>query len=92
MREAISIVRLNETAALWGDAMWRACWQGALAALIVWVVCLSWKRMPSALRYALWWSACLKLVLALSPALIQWPGWRATKSVWHAKPLAMSTP
>lgn len=73
MSAALWIGRLNTSAACWGDAMWRACWQGGLAALTVWLVCLCWKRMPVPLRYGLWWAVCLKLVLGLSPALFRLP-------------------
>jgi len=67
------IGRLNEISSCWSGCMWRACLQGAMAALIVWLVTRSWKRIPPAIRYGLWWAVCLKLVLGLSPVLIMLP-------------------
>jgi len=49
----------------WATALWRACWQGGLALLLVWVVCRGWQSMPPGLRVWLWRLAYLKLLLAL---------------------------
>ncbi|HEX8700126.1 MAG TPA: M56 family metallopeptidase [Myxococcaceae bacterium] len=53
----------------WGhpalEGLWRASWQGALWAGLVWALTRALPRMPSALRAALWWLVCLKFVLSL---------------------------
>lgn len=53
--------------AVWTDAMVRACWQGAVATLIAWIVCtlLLRKAAPST-RAAIWWLACLKTLVAFA--------------------------
>jgi bla regulator protein BlaR1 len=48
------------------EGLWRASWQGALWAGLVWALTRAVPRMPSALRAALWWLVCLKFVLSLS--------------------------
>ena len=63
----------NEAAACWADAMWRSSWQGGILALLVAFVCLVWKRMPSAVRYILWWTVCLKMLVGLIPAFVTLP-------------------
>ena len=54
----------------WGhpalESLWRASWQGALWAGLVWALTRAVPRMPSAVRAALWWLVCLKFVLSLS--------------------------
>jgi beta-lactamase regulating signal transducer with metallopeptidase domain len=49
----------------WVTAMWTACWQGGLLILAVWLVCRLAPRMNPSLRQALWWLACLKLVVGI---------------------------
>jgi beta-lactamase regulating signal transducer with metallopeptidase domain len=44
--------------------MWNACWQGALAIAVVWLMCRAFRLAPK-VRLALWSLACLKLVLSL---------------------------
>ena len=56
---------IESWASVWGDAMWRASWQGGLFILTVWLLCALFPRMPIAARYGLWWLACLKLLVAL---------------------------
>ncbi|MDY7227772.1 M56 family metallopeptidase [Hyalangium rubrum] len=48
------------------ESLWRASWQGALWAGLVWAVTRALPRLPSALRAALWWLVCLKFVLSLA--------------------------
>ncbi len=38
----------------WADALWRACWQGGLALLLIWALCRAWPAMPARLREWLW--------------------------------------
>ncbi|HEX4497359.1 MAG TPA: M56 family metallopeptidase [Thermoanaerobaculia bacterium] len=45
----------------------RAAIEGALFVAAVWAVCRLFPRLPAALRCALWWAACLKLLLGLVP-------------------------
>ncbi|KFE60815.1 M56 family metallopeptidase [Hyalangium minutum] len=53
----------------WGrsalEGLWRASWQGALFAAVVWALTRALPRMPSALRAGLWWLVSLKFVLSL---------------------------
>ncbi|HVG61723.1 MAG TPA: M56 family metallopeptidase [Hyalangium sp.] len=53
----------------WGrsvlEGLWRASWQGALWAALVWALTRAVPRMPSALRAGLWWLVSLKFVLSL---------------------------
>lgn len=64
---------LNALAEQGAAALWRASWQGFVFAALVWLLCLAWRRIPNALRCLLWWLVCLKLVLALGPAVISMP-------------------
>ncbi|GMU07123.1 M56 family metallopeptidase [Corallococcus caeni] len=52
----------------WSESVWRASWQGALCALVVWGVARALPRLPAALRAGLWWLVALKFVLTLG-----WP-------------------
>jgi len=54
----------NLFTAVWAAALWRACWQGGLALLLVWIVCRAWPAVPPQLRVWLWRLAYLKLLLA----------------------------
>jgi bla regulator protein BlaR1 len=45
----------------------RAAVEGAIFVAAVWTVCRLFPRLPAALRCALWWAACLKLLLGLVP-------------------------
>ncbi len=65
MSGAAWIGTINEYASAWSGSMLRTCWQGGLLALALWAVSLCWKRIPSSLRYALWLSVCMRLVLGL---------------------------
>ncbi len=47
------------------ETLARASLQGALFVAAVWIVCRLFPRLPAALRCALWWAACLKLLLGL---------------------------
>ncbi|NTX04446.1 M56 family metallopeptidase [Myxococcus sp. CA051A] len=53
----------------WGfstlECLWRASWQGAPWAALVWGLSHAVPRMPSALRAGLWWLVSLKFVLSL---------------------------
>ncbi len=48
------------------EPLLRASLQGALAVALVWAVCRLVPRLPAALRCALWWLACLRLLVALA--------------------------
>ncbi|HWD40706.1 MAG TPA: hypothetical protein VG944_17795, partial [Fimbriimonas sp.] len=62
---------LDSVAPLWISGMMRACWQGALVIVVVWLVCaiLLRKASPSS-RAALWWLACLKCLIALTVSAV----------------------
>ncbi|MFP2961630.1 hypothetical protein ACLEPN_28455 [Myxococcus sp. 1LA] len=47
------------------SGLWRASWQGALCAALVWAVSRAWPRLPASLRAGLWWLVALKFVVAL---------------------------
>ncbi|WP_342376753.1 peptidase M56 [Myxococcus stipitatus] len=49
----------------WPEGLWRASWQGALCAALVWGVTRVWTRMPASLRAGLWWLVALKFVVTL---------------------------
>ncbi|HLV79604.1 MAG TPA: hypothetical protein VKT32_04955 [Chthonomonadaceae bacterium] len=59
------IAGTEPVALAWGEAVWRACWQGGIFLLAVWGLCRLLPRLPAALQCWLWWLACLKLVLGL---------------------------
>ena len=44
MSHAVSLV--NGFAAAWAEALLRACWQGGLCIVLVWLVCRLWPAMP----------------------------------------------
>jgi len=48
----------------WGDALWRASWQGGLALLLVALATCLWRRMPPLTQTWLWRLALLKVLLA----------------------------
>ncbi len=54
------------SADLLAAALLRASLQGALAVAAVWALCRLVPRLPAALRCALWWLVCLKLLVALA--------------------------
>ncbi len=74
---------LDDLASVWGDAIWRACWQGGLVILLVWTVCWLLKKLPPNLRCWTWRLAYVKLlvvlvwttpiVLPLLPAAVELP-------------------
>jgi beta-lactamase regulating signal transducer with metallopeptidase domain/protocatechuate 3,4-dioxygenase beta subunit len=49
----------------WGDAMWRASWQGAIAILLVWGICRVFPKLPQPAQSWLWRLAFVKLLLGL---------------------------
>lgn len=49
----------------WAAAVWRASWQGGLAALLVWSVCRLAPRMPARFQAWLWRLVVLKFAVAL---------------------------
>ncbi len=61
----MNLASLNDIASLWGPAMLRACWHGALAVGVVWAICRCFPRLSPATRATLWWLACLKMLLGL---------------------------
>ena len=60
----------------WAELMWTACWQGALAVLLVWLLCRIGK-LSARVQSVLWTLACLKLlvsIVGLSPVRVElWP-------------------
>jgi len=50
----------------WGEALWRASWQGGLALLVVFIATRCWRRMPPLLQVWLWRLAFLKVLVALA--------------------------
>jgi Zn-dependent protease with chaperone function len=52
----------------------QAAWQGGLFVLGAWLICRLAPRLPASLRCALWWLACLKLLVTLLwPAPLRLP-------------------
>ncbi|MCW3099679.1 MAG: hypothetical protein JWL77_5297 [Chthonomonadaceae bacterium] len=50
---------------LWAESLLHACWQGALLVVAIAILCRALTRLPAGARCALWWLACLKLLLGL---------------------------
>ncbi len=77
MGSATSIALLNESAAGWAEAIWRASWQGgalaAALALALRAICCRWRHFPSAWSCRLWWLVCLKLLVGLCPIFLALP-------------------
>ncbi len=58
----------------WAATMWKACWQGSLVVLAVWLICLAIPSMPARCRCWLWRLAILKfMVVLLLPTLVNLP-------------------
>lgn len=49
----------------WATHLGRACWQGGVALIVVWLLCQGWTTMSPTLRAWLWRLAYLKLALTL---------------------------
>ncbi len=79
---SVWIEGVNAFSALCATALWRACWQGALALLLVWGVCRRWPAIPAGVQGWLWRLAWGKLLIALLCAgavpLALLPGQRET--------------
>jgi bla regulator protein BlaR1 len=64
-----ALVPLGDRIDLWADvtsaAVWRASWQGAIAVGLVWLVCLTWRRLSPRWQCWLWRLAVVKFALAL---------------------------
>ena len=58
------ILQFNPFAAAWLASIWRACWQGGLALLVVWAVCRAGHRLPARAKCWLWRLAYVKLLVA----------------------------
>jgi beta-lactamase regulating signal transducer with metallopeptidase domain len=58
------IPQMNGLAGLWIEAMGRACCQGGLVLLLVWLVDRTFRRLPAQARVWLWRLAYLKLLVA----------------------------
>jgi hypothetical protein len=56
----------DELLDLWGAAMWRASWQGGLAALVVAFICRIMPSMPARFQSWMWRLAILKFVIAFA--------------------------
>ncbi|NVJ13248.1 M56 family metallopeptidase [Myxococcus sp. AM010] len=56
---------LSHAGAWASSGLWRASWQGALCAALVWAVARTWPRLPASLRAGLWWLVALRFVVAL---------------------------
>jgi beta-lactamase regulating signal transducer with metallopeptidase domain len=57
----------------WAAVMWKACWQGSLVVLAVWLICLLIPSMPARCRCWLWRLAVLKFMVVLLPTLVNLP-------------------
>ena len=55
----------------WAAGMWKACWQGSLVVLAVWLICRVIPSMPARCQCWLWRLAILKfIVVLLLPTLV----------------------
>jgi beta-lactamase regulating signal transducer with metallopeptidase domain len=59
------IATVNSWVELWAGGVWRACWQGSAAILLVWGLCRMLPRMSPRVRCWLWRLAYAKLLVAL---------------------------
>jgi len=85
---ALWVATINPWVDLWAAGLWRACWQGSAAILLVWGVCGLLPQMSPRIRCWLWRLAYAKLLIALlwtSPVEI--PLLRST-----ATPVPLSAP
>jgi beta-lactamase regulating signal transducer with metallopeptidase domain/biopolymer transport protein ExbD len=57
--------RLTEMAPTWGAALGRSAWQGGLALLAVWLLGLTFPKIPARVRCWLWRLAFAKLLIGL---------------------------
>lgn len=67
------IDQINEFSAGWGEAILRASWQGAVLALIAWVIGRVWKKMPPILSCGIWLIVFLKLAISVMPLALELP-------------------
>jgi len=58
------IITLNTFAAGWLEAIWRACWQGAIALTLVWVIVRFFPRLSPSICCWLWRLAFFKLLIS----------------------------
>jgi len=59
------IESLNTFSTLWSTIMWRVCWQGGLALLLVWIICRLFPRLPAKISCWLWRAAAIRLLVAV---------------------------
>ncbi len=55
----------NALSAAWAPWLWRACWQGAIAIAVAWLITLALRKISPRLRSWIWRLAYLKLLLLL---------------------------
>ena len=78
----MNIEQINAGSALLMDALWRATWQGTLAAFLVWVVCSALPKISPRARSWLWRLVFLKFAFTLLWfAPLELPVFRATLPV-----------
>lgn len=59
------VATINQWVDHWAAGVWRACWQGSAAILLVWAVCGLVPQMSPRIRCWLWRLAYTKLLIAL---------------------------
>ena len=70
----------------WAAVMWKACWQGSLVVMAVWLICIVIPSMPARCRCWLWRLAMLKfMIVVLLPTMVNLP-------LLPAPPIADPTP
>ncbi len=58
----------------WAAVIWKACWQGSIVVLAIWLICRIMPSMPARCRCWLWRLAVLKfIVVLLLPTLVNLP-------------------
>jgi beta-lactamase regulating signal transducer with metallopeptidase domain len=86
---------LNGAAQEWIARLGTVCWQGALAAVAVWLVCRS-GRIPARVRCWLWWAISVRLLVGLVPIegvpLYVLPAARATREAGPISPKSPLSP
>lgn len=67
------IDQVNEFSLTWGEAVFRASWQGAVLAFVAWVICRAWKKMPPIMSCGIWLIVFLKLAVSVTPLALSIP-------------------
>src|SRR5271157_6151502 len=78
---------------IWAAVMWKACWQGGLVVLAIWLICRVIPSMPARCRCWLWRLAILKFIIVLLlPTLVNLPLLPAHRAPEHMAEITTVVP